>query len=517
VTDQKTLLENVKGEQDKKKQREKDKAAVREYLEDPQNERLYFVSTDNKFYRHLPTRREWVHITTDGLRNENQAIASKTRFALLKTTLRDNGRVYATKTYADPRKGSVPGEALNLMIDDHWLKPNFERSENTKFFDYLLYTIGNYKEENVQHILQVIGWKYENPGEYRLPCLCLYGEGGAGKNLFATTIMSVIFGESQCLPTKFKQIERWNGVLGGKMVVLFDEHPNKEDQDGIKSIVGNPVLNVELKGVNTFTIDNLALYIIATNNENSPIRLEKNGSDRRWSMIKSELSLISVIQKEEGLATEDEARERLAWIDEHIYRNPEEVARFLGMCVEEAKKLSTFPKNLTGEDFAALVEQQKDAVDEVLDEVFLHYVDFTFITLQTLYAMYVARAKALNPGASPLSQQNFNGRIQAFIRASAKHVAKSEKRQRVKVDGVTAMSTVYYAPSKVAASDCRFEQTSVFLSGSHLASTPQQAKVQQLRHSIVPKGDDTYYQRLHEQADRQREEWLKSGEEHADR
>lgn len=485
---------------------------VKEFLEQDINQHLYYIAEDAKFAQYLPESLQWKFIGKEGLKNSSSLIRTEQRCSILLEVLENLGRIFVTKVYDDPMKGSIPKEALNMMLMDHWLKPKQGRTENTKWFDYLLFSIGNYKEENIQHILQVIGWKYLHPGEWQNPALCLYGRGGSGKNLLASTIMSVIFGSHQSITLNYRKLERFDGVLAGKMAVLFDEHPNKTDQNLIKAYVDNPTLEVELKNINTFKIANLALYFLATNDVNGPIRIENNGSERRWSMIHSTQDLVSVVAKEEGVSR-DKAHELIKWADKNVFRNPAEVAYFLGMCIEEAEKLGAVPRALHGEDFHALKEVQKDATDEILEELFVDYKNFKFITLQTLYDLYKVRNKELNPSAAPMSVQKFNGRVLEFLsnRAETKHIQKTDKRYVVKCNGKPIKANVFYNSSIFEEFDNKqTEDTSLFMSMAYLLDSSKEVTLAKLRHHIVEGKSESekerrYHERLHAEAEKQRE------------
>ena len=219
--------------QDIEKNIEKKKAAhqlalknVLSFLQDPLNTELAFVKSDNRYWVYLPQTKDWQSITESALRVDTR-IDSLQNFKVLKQVLNSIGRVFTRKTYSF--RPQPPGEVLNLLKTDHWLKPA-PPTANTRFFDYILYSLGNGKPENILHIKQVIGWKYLHPEEWQLPALCLFGQGRSGKNLLASTVMSHIFGHHQCLSTSFRKVEKFDSALVGKVIVLFDEQPRREDQ-----------------------------------------------------------------------------------------------------------------------------------------------------------------------------------------------------------------------------------------------------------------------------------------------
>ena len=468
--------------QDIEKNIEKKKAAhqlalknVMSFLQDPLNTELAFVKSDNRYWVYLPQTKDWQSITESALRVDTR-IDSLQNFKVLKQVLNSLGRVFTRKTYSF--RPQPPGEVLNLLKTDHWLKPA-PPTANTRFFDYILYSLGNGKPENILHIKQVIGWKYLHPEEWQLPALCLFGQGRSGKNLLASTVMSHIFGHHQCLSTSFRKVEKFDSALVGKVIVLFDEQPRREDQSRLKEIIGNPILEVEAKGMDTFKADNTALYVIATNERVGPVRIEHNGTERRFSFIRSDISLREVIANGEGISIDEADALIKNYLDEKVFRNPSEVAGFLQGCIDAASALTAPPAALHGEDYHTVSTVQSDALDEVTEEVF-NDPQFDFITLQTLYDLYVRRAKAQNPGAYPLSVQRFNSRVQEVLPRLFAHVSVTDKRLNVVRGSVPCKGSIYFNLTKHGATfDVKApkEATDRYLSGAYLSESPRQAKM----------------------------------------
>jgi phage/plasmid-associated DNA primase len=268
--------------------------------------------------------------------------------------------------------------------------------------------------DNALHLKQVIGWKYLHPETWQLPAIAFYGCGGAGKNLLFEVIAAEIFGSSNACRRSFKQVEKFSESIVGKTIVFFDERPGRDDESTMKYFIGQPTLSIEPKGSAVYDVENTALYVIATNGDQGPVRIEKNGTERRWSIIKTRDRLVDVIAKGEG-CTEDEANVMIKMADQHVYRNKDEVAYFLHTCIEEAKKLESAPLALHSDDFDELIEIQRDVVDELVEEVFVDYAAFDYISLTTLYNMYLTKTRENNPSANPMSIQTFNAKINNYL------------------------------------------------------------------------------------------------------
>jgi len=442
---------------------------VEELLSDPKYEHLAYVKEDHRYWNYNSIDHRWSYWGPDAMRMDPR-LRSNAAWMQFKLALDALGRIYDSKAYSF----GAGGDHLNLMLTDHWLKPE-PPTANTRFLEYVLASLGNDKPENIKHLMQVVGWKYLHPETWQLPALCLYGRGRSGKNLFASTIMSMIFGQHQCLTTTFNKVQKFDSALAGKVIVMFDEQPNREEQSRLKEIVGNPTLEVEAKGCNTYKTDNTALYIIATNEPTGPVKIEHNGTETRFSFIRSDISLAELIAQKEKI-TKEEALTLIDEVDKTVFRNPREVAGLLQLCIDEANKLTSAPKAHHGEDFKVLSTTQRDVTDDIMDEVF-NYENFDYITLQTLYAIYVKRAKETNQGAYPMATPRFNARVQEQIARRYPHIRYHDRRENIMQQAKPVKAYVYYQHDRYILGffkPSKPEPTDLYLSGAFLAEPSKQ-------------------------------------------
>lgn len=439
---------------------------------------LYYVSQDGKFWIYDPKSEKWFSNSPEALKASDYRIRKPINYEVLLRSMQAAGQNKAFKTYSF---NETPSTVLNLMRARDWLEPIKGRTENTVFFDYLITALSGSNPQNVKHIKQVLGWKYLHPETWQLPALCFYGKGGAGKNLLCEKVLPTIFGARACAKVSFKHVERFNDAIAGKTVVLFDERPARDDESFLKMTIQQPTISIEPKGGQVFDAENTPLYIIATNGEQGPVRLEKNGVDRRYSIIKIKETLIDVICRSEDVDVEM-ARQMIVAADKDIYGNDDEVARFLNECIEEAEKLDMHPHALHGDDFVELADTQTDVVDDLLQEVFIDYEDFTDISITTLYEMYKARTKVANPGASPLSAQNFNGRAMNFILNNGldKEIARTDIRVNIKKGNeYIAKAKVFYKIDKFDGRPGHHEdKTDFFLSNNYNKQEQEKSETQ---------------------------------------
>jgi hypothetical protein len=458
------------------------RSEVAEYLSEND---IYQVTKDGKYWKFVTDSQEWVFNTQDALRQSDYRLRPALNWEQFLRVMQQSGRIKQTKTCSFK---DTPASVLNMLRQEEWLQPKKGRTDNTIFFDYLITALSGSKDDNALHIRQVLGWKYLHPETWQLPAIGFYGKGGAGKNLLAEKILPMIFGIRSVAKLSFKQVERFNEALAGKTVVLFDERPSREDESTMKFFIGQPSLTIEGKGQAVYDVENTALYIIATNGETGPVRIEQNGSERRWSIIKVRETLVDVVMRAQK-ATEEEARQLIVWADQNVYGNPDEIAHFLNECIESTATLDTHPHALHSEDFLELVQTQQDVVEDLFRDIFVDYKDFTDVSQNTLYKIYTERAKASNPGAQPMSKQNFTGRAMNFINNNRLEevIKRTTDRINVKIgSGYTNKSIVFYSAAHYdTPPKTHLDKTILFESGAYLADTDSGRKVSHLSHAIL--------------------------------
>jgi hypothetical protein len=381
---------------------------VNEFLS---KQEIYYVSQDGKFWIYNEESNNWYYNSAESLRQCHALVRGPLNWEIFIKVMEQAGKNRSKRTYSFLKKTD---DILNMMRPQNWLKPIPGRTENTIFFDCVLTALSGSNPDNIRHIKQVIGWKYLHPETWQLPALAFYGKGSAGKNLLCEKILATIFGARNCAKVSFKQVERFNEAIVGKTIVLFDERPARDDESFLKMTIQQPSISIEPKGMTVFEADNTALYIIATNGEMGPVRLEKNGVDRRYSIIKVKETLPEVVMRT-FKCNKEEAQHLIVSADKTVFSNPDEVARFLNECIEEAQKLDMHPHALHGVDFEELADTQVDCADDLFKDVFIDYEEFVNISMETLYELYKIRSKSVNPGAHPMSMQNFTGRSRNFL------------------------------------------------------------------------------------------------------
>lgn len=358
--------------------------------------------------------------------------------------------------------GETPPNTFNIKSREDWLLPA-ERGKTTAdtiWFELMLKALTRHEDAR-KHLLEVIGWAYLYPWDsWRLPCLNVYGAGGAGKNLLFETIGKVIFKQHLVKVTninKSKFNKRWSEAA---LLFLDEKDLDKGGENTLKMIIGSPELEFEGKYANPVQGPNEMLVALATNNNTGAIRIDHDGStQRRFSFIEVNKAMKQVVS-DHFKCEEAEADELIKRVCNRVCRDPEEVSIFLRWCVDAAEKLEAPPGPLLGRDYAKAMSAQEDVVDELSDAIFIEDPDFSHVTLRDFHHRYVDEIKLSNPGQAPMSDRKIRDRVESFIK---RHKLNIELvKQRVNEAGGPAKRLVIYSVDKFPTVPPIFKDTATY-------------------------------------------------------
>ncbi len=140
----------------------------------------------------------------------------------------------------------------------------------------------------ISWIAQIIKTPWRNTGVLML----LQGEQGDGKTLPCNFLMNKVFGRHLAFQTSglMRLTERFNGHLANKVFINANELEMTGGDsfngtfDKMKSLITDPVIQIEKKGFEGYTIDN-HMNIIGTTNHMHTLRVEQG--DRRYAIFET--------------------------------------------------------------------------------------------------------------------------------------------------------------------------------------------------------------------------------------
>ena len=128
-------------------------------------------------------------------------------------------------------------------------------------------------DENIyQYIISWIAKIVKTPWDKTMVAIVIQGVQGAGKTIICDFIYHYLLGKPLCCQTTGidKLIQRFNGCIMSKLFINANEIASFEDSfhsafDKIKTLITDSQVQIELKNIEPFMIDNFANVILTTN------------------------------------------------------------------------------------------------------------------------------------------------------------------------------------------------------------------------------------------------------------
>ena len=321
----------------------------------------------------------------------------------------------------------VPQNTKNL------LEKNFVETVDAEYsftFDILMKSLGGGKQENITHIEKLILTKYLNPSNFMLPALVFtHDEGGTGKTFLTSKLMPTIFGGAQYVAANAKidnLIGKFNNVIDGKAVVFVNEvSSEKADSDALKNIIHSPKVTLELKGIDSFEIDNLPLYILAGNKKDASfgtILLANDITDRRYSIVMPGKSLIDHINDYlilNQLEPSEENNKAIRELMEYDFADAMQVGAWIHHLIQKYGKM-THVDALHGQDYQTLLNIQKPFITRFFEHLFFE-IKPTKIKKLTAFEYYKHCSFEQNAGTRTKNKGNFYVAMEEWIEKNAPH------------------------------------------------------------------------------------------------
>jgi hypothetical protein len=291
------------------------------------------------------------------------------------------------------------------------------------------------------HLEECIIRKRRHPGDYKIPSLLAYGQGGAGRNEFVTDLLSIIFKNSTKV-TNFKTLVDNPFMLLGMVIVLCDETISSQSSyDKFKAIAGNKEILMKKLFEDVYSVPNVMWLFIVGNGLNGPLAISNDSTTRRLSAIKY-------------------SRDLLQWLGDYLGEefigNDEQVSKFNEIWSQMKKDDFTdekvglwlnylnakFPVDRVvpayhEEDFDDMVKAHKTPIETVIDSVLVE--DYSrkpqAITFATLYEIYKLTLKEKFGGRKDQGIHKFYGSLKSLAERGQIPSWSYKQRQFWKVNG----------------------------------------------------------------------------------
>ena len=319
-----------------------------------------------------------------------EAKSTNTKWRVFQTVIHKEHFYHSVASSFAPQ----PSTTLNLL---NWsfLEPAVDCPPHW-LFGCLMESLSGGRQENREHLEKVILAAYLHPeGNFLRPCQVFDDDGSIGKTLFATRVLTTLFGADLVVPNgNISQMDGFNSAIIGKAVVFLNEVSQAPEHSNVlKRILGSKEVKLEHKGVDAKYVDNTALYFISGNNKGTgTVALAGDGTDRRYSIHSPKSFLWKIVgaelKKSDPKMVINKANVE-AWIrqtGQYILCDREEVGRWIASLIEKYEDVNDIAP-LHGEDYRSQLGVQKSTADRVFEFIFTD-PSFRQIKRKTLFEFY---------------------------------------------------------------------------------------------------------------------------------
>lgn len=438
---QQRLEEQLRKQEAHERWKEECQARYKELIE---KDNVYFLVDRNKYVQH-DAEASWIFVESAALKVKYM-LTSQEETTWFNEVVHMLGRV---KDTAVNTFRPVSSNKLNTMTMDGWLQP--AKGTVDPVFDILFDSLSGGRKEVKDHLEAVFTYKYIHPEEYKLPCITISGEGGAGKNETIELLFATVFGSQQVASIGTDEaFGTYNGQMLGKTVVYIDESiPDKTNAEKLKQRVGNKTIQVNVKYGLQGTFDNTPWWWLGGNGTNGTMMLAGDTTDRRYSVITIDRNLMYWIGRHIGHDVDGRGASLPAkhpcvvWWGENSWKlsDPEFVAAWLYNMVAKWGDQKFPPAAYHDEDYTTIIDKQKSSFDLTMEYVFDDEA-FTHIETTTLYKVYELMTRRDNAKGGLLKSSNFHADAERWLEVKNTGV-RVNKENVLKADGKTTTAKVY--------------------------------------------------------------------------
>jgi hypothetical protein len=163
-----------------------------------------------------------------------------------------------------------------------------KRGNCHQFLSHVRHIICNNDPEHYEYFMNLLALTVQQPGTPSEVATVLRGDPGVGKGIVFRALGD-LFGPRHYahLDKPDQVLGHFNALLAGKVIVFMDEAfwaGDKREIGALKRLITEPTLTIEPKGIDPFSVRNVAHVFMATNNDWSiPAELK----DRRFFALKA--------------------------------------------------------------------------------------------------------------------------------------------------------------------------------------------------------------------------------------
>jgi hypothetical protein len=159
------------------------------------------------------------------------------------------------------------------------------------FLDYLSEVVGGGDPIAYSWVLNWVASIFREPTNKPGTALVLVGKPGVGKSFLGHSILNPIIGRRHAAVTNSVNAitDRFNSMFGRKLLIQCDEaihSGQKVTANKLKSIVTDPVITVEQKGIDAIQMPNYARLLFTSNEEENALDIHDGADDRRYTVLK---------------------------------------------------------------------------------------------------------------------------------------------------------------------------------------------------------------------------------------
>lgn len=253
----------------------------------------------------------------------------------------------------------------NLLDKTKFLRPNNNPRINPNI-EFLIKNLCNNQSDNIEYLLKSIIYKYTHLNDVFIPAIIFHWVGGSWKWLFMKLLWKIFWEKNtQIWLTQDNMESKFSVYSWQKLVVEFKEVSVentvkwKRNMNKLKTIIMEDKIMIEKKWQDPVTVDNIAWFILSSN-ENKPVHLDgKDSWNRRFSIIRTWWKIENWKEIEEAINNEENIESFLAYLF-NKFPNIQEETRILCLDNADKKELERRSETTANLFFQWFEEEYKD-------------------------------------------------------------------------------------------------------------------------------------------------------------